>query len=236
MKVKVGKIPGRTQVVELNEGATIADALKAADLSVSGYELRLSGTVTEDFNKEVKDGDMVLLAQKIKGNSDDYDEDDWGEDEDDDLNWGNDDDEVKFVELNEEEYAMKKDDTILDLLLEGEDTKDLDFGEIVVTEMDESGEVLGEYIGTSDEFDSVDLVDGHKYEVSQNVVVEDEDEDEDEECCCSSCNCGNFNVSEDGKVVVNGANVVYESDKVTVEVSDNTVTVVTKNSKVTVNI
>ena len=217
MKVKVGKIPGRTQVVELNEGATIADALKAADLSVSGYELRLSGTVTEDFNKEVKDGDMVLLAQKIKGNSDD-------------------DDEVKFVELNEEEYAMKKDDTVLDLLLEGEDTKDLDFGEIVVTEMDESGEVLGEYIGTSNEFDSVDLVDGHKYEVSQNVVVEDEDEDEDEECCCSSCNCGNFNVSEDGKVVVNGANVVYESDKVTVEVSDNTVTVVTKNSKVTVNI
>lgn len=226
MKVKVGKIPGRTQVVELNEGATIADALKAADLSVSGYELRLSGTVTEDFNKEVKDGDMVLLAQKIKGNSDDYDEDDW----DDDENWGNDDDEVKFVELNEEEYAMKKDDTVLDLLLEGEDTKDLDFGEIVVTEMDESGEVLGEYIGTSDEFDSVDLVDGHKYKVSQNVVVEDE------ECCCSSCSCGNFNVSEDGEVVVNGANVVYESDKVTVEVSDNTVTVVTKNSKVTVNI
>ena len=231
MKVKVGKIPGRTQVVELNEGATIADALKAADLPVSGYELRLSGTVTEDFNKEVKDGDMVLLAQKIKGNSDDYDEDDW---DDEDENWDNDDDEVKFVELNEEEYAMKRDDTVLDLLLEGEDTKDLDFGEIVVTEMDESGEVLGEYIGTSNEFDSVDLVDGHKYEVSQNVVVEDEDEDE--ECCCSSCNCGNFNVSEDGKVVVNGANVVYESDKVTVEVSDNTVTVVTKNSKVAVNI
>lgn len=229
MKVKVGKIPGRTQVVELNEGATIADALKAADLSVSGYELRLSGTVTEDFNKEVKDGDMVLLAQKIKGNSDDYDEDDW---EDEDENWDNDDDEVKFVELNEEEYAMKKDDTVLDLLLEGDDTKDLDFGEIVVTEMDESGEVLGEYIGTSDEFDSVDLVDGHKYEVSQNVVVEDKDE----ECCCSSCNCGNFNASEDEKVVVNGVNVVYESDKVTVEVSDNTLTVVTKNSKVTINI
>ena len=229
MKDKVGKILGRSQVVDLNEGATIADALKAADLSVAGYELRLSGTVTEDFNKEVKDGDMVLLAQKIKGNSDDYDEDDW---EDEDENWDNDDDEVKFVELNEEEYAMKKDDTVLDLLLEGEDTKDLDFGEIVVTEMDESGEVLGEYIGTSNEFDSVGLVDGHKYEVSQNVVVEDEDE----ECCCSSCNCGNFNVSEDGKVVVNGANVVYESDKVTVAASDNTVTVVTKNSKVTVNI
>ena len=228
MKIKVGKIPGRTQVVELNEGATIADALKAADLSVSGYELRLSGTVTEDFNKEVKDGDMVLLAQKIKGNSDDYDEDDW---EDEDENWGND-DEVKVVELNGEEYVMGKYATVEDLLLEDEDTKDLDFEEIVVTETDESGEVQCEYIGTSDEFDSVDLVDGHKYEVSQNVVVEDKDE----ECCCSSCSCGNFYVSEDGKVVVNGANVVYESDKVTVEVSDNTVTVVTKNSKVTVNI
>ena len=232
MKVKVGKIPGRTQVVELNEGATIADALKAADLSVSGYELRLSGTVTEDFNKEVKDGDMVLLAQKIKGNSDDYDEDDW---DDEDENWDNDDDEVKFVELNEEEYAMKKDDTILDLLLEGEDTKDLDFGEIVVTEMDESGEVLGEYIGTSNEFDSVDLVDGHKYEVSQNVVVEDEDEEE--ECCCSSCSCENFNVSDDGKIVVrgtvNGVSVVYETDKVVVEVSGATVTITAKNLKIT---
>ena len=232
MKVKVGKIPGRTQVVELNEGATIADALKAADLSVSGYELRLSGTVTEDFNKEVKDGDMVLLAQKIKGNSDDYDEDDW---DDEDENWDNDDDEVKFVELNEEEYAMKKDDTVLDLLLEGEDTKDLDFGEIVVTEMDESGEVLGEYIGTSNEFDSVDLVDGHKYEVSQNVVVEDEDEEE--ECCCSSCSCENFNVSDDGKIVVrgtvNGVSVVYETDKVVVEVSGNTVTITAKNLKIT---
>lgn len=234
MKVKVGKIPGRTQVVELNEGATIADALKAADLSVSGYELRLSGTVTEDFNKEVKDGDMVLLAQKIKGNSDDYDEDDWDDEEDDeteDKEWGYD-DEVKVVELNGEEYVMGKYATVEDLLLESEDTKDLDFEEIVVTETDESGEVQCEYIGTSDEFDSVDLVDGHKYKVSQNVVVEDKGE----ECCCSSCSCENFNVSEDGKVVVNGANVVYESDKVTVEVSDNTVTVVTKNSKVTVNI
>lgn len=126
MKVKVGKIPGRTSVTELNEGSTIADALREAGLSAVGYELRLSGQVTEDFNKVVNNGDIILLAQKIKGNycgngcedcncdgdedsdscsDEDYDDDYDCEDEDEEFRNDNG---VLIFTVNDEEYTTTR--------------------------------------------------------------------------------------------------------------------------------
>lgn len=72
MRVKAGKIPGMVQEVELREGATIADVLREANLDVAGHEIRLNGTQTDNFNIPVSEGNIVLLAKKIKGNSDVY--------------------------------------------------------------------------------------------------------------------------------------------------------------------
>lgn len=69
IKVKVGRMPGRVQEVELQEGATIADALRVAGLDASGNEMRLNGMVTDDFNRPVNDGGIVLLSPRIKGNN-----------------------------------------------------------------------------------------------------------------------------------------------------------------------
>lgn len=71
MQIKIGKVPGRTQVLELQEGATIAEAVRQAGLDVTGHELRFNGSATENFNKEVTDGAIVLLTPRIKGNMDD---------------------------------------------------------------------------------------------------------------------------------------------------------------------
>lgn len=93
MQIKIGKVPGRTQVLELQEGATIADAVRQAGLDVTGHELRFNGMSTEDFNKEVVDGAIVLLTPRIKGNSD-----------------------YISVNFKEEEYTMQNGDTLRKLL------------------------------------------------------------------------------------------------------------------------
>lgn len=93
MQIKIGKVPGRTQVLELQEGATIADAVRQAGLDVTGHELRFNGMSTEDFNKEVVDGAIVLLTPRIKGNSD-----------------------YISVTFKEEEYTMQNGDTLRKLL------------------------------------------------------------------------------------------------------------------------
>lgn len=93
MQIKIGKVPGRTQVLELQEGATIAEAVRMAELDVTGHELRFNGVSTEDFNKEVTDGAIVLLTPRIKGNSD-----------------------YITVNFKEDEYTMQANDTVRKLL------------------------------------------------------------------------------------------------------------------------
>jgi sulfur carrier protein ThiS len=65
--VKVGKLPGRIQEVAVEDGASVADALEAAELDVTGYEIRLNGSPV-DVDTELEDGDTLLLVKKIKGN------------------------------------------------------------------------------------------------------------------------------------------------------------------------
>jgi sulfur carrier protein ThiS len=71
MIIKVGQFPGgKIKRVSLNDGSTVADALKAAELSAQGMEIRVNSSVTEEFNMVLSDGASVFLTKKIKGNAD----------------------------------------------------------------------------------------------------------------------------------------------------------------------
>jgi sulfur carrier protein ThiS len=66
-QVKVGRLPGRIQEVEVGENAGVAEVLAKAELTADGYELRLNGSPAEMMEK-VGPGDTILLVKKIKAN------------------------------------------------------------------------------------------------------------------------------------------------------------------------
>lgn len=66
--VEVAKMPGVMQKVTVAEGATVADALEAANLAnETGYEIRLDGDVV-DASTVIEDGATIVLTKMIKGN------------------------------------------------------------------------------------------------------------------------------------------------------------------------
>ncbi len=66
--VRVGKLPGRIGDIALNGGRKVRDALSGAELSDSGYEIKVNACpATLDTN--LKQGDTVLLVRKVKGNA-----------------------------------------------------------------------------------------------------------------------------------------------------------------------
>lgn len=69
MVVKVSKLPGNGTVleIEIQEGMTVEDAIRAGNFDYSGFEVRLNGQPTE-MNARVSGGDLILLLQKLKGN------------------------------------------------------------------------------------------------------------------------------------------------------------------------
>ena len=69
MEVKVVRVPGRTSVVELNNGATVQDALTAAEVSVSEGEVCKLNAVDADMSASVHEGDKIIIAKGAKGNS-----------------------------------------------------------------------------------------------------------------------------------------------------------------------
>lgn len=65
--VKAGTVPGTLTTIALEEGATVADALRQANLDASGYQVRVNGE-TADTSRTLGEGDTVLLTRQIKGN------------------------------------------------------------------------------------------------------------------------------------------------------------------------
>lgn len=69
MEVKVVRVPGRAVTVEVPEGATVGEALGAADVMLSsGEACKLNGadaTLTDGLTE----GDKVIVAKGAKGNS-----------------------------------------------------------------------------------------------------------------------------------------------------------------------
>lgn len=66
--VQVTKVPGAMKTVSLENGATVKDALDAAELTVeSGYEIRVDDEVaTRDTT--LNDGEVIVVTKMIKGN------------------------------------------------------------------------------------------------------------------------------------------------------------------------
>lgn len=67
--VKVMRVPGATQEVALDSGATVGDALSAASMNVaSGESVKLNGAAT-DLSSTLSDGDRIIIAKGAKGNA-----------------------------------------------------------------------------------------------------------------------------------------------------------------------
>ena len=64
--VKVLRIPGAVKEVGLEEGATVADALAAAEMQVGGTEGVTLDGVTASMNDVVVDGSRLILAKAAK--------------------------------------------------------------------------------------------------------------------------------------------------------------------------
>ncbi len=67
--VKVIRVPGSVSEVGLEAGATISDALSAANVVVESHEsMQLNGNVV-DGSTVLSDGDRVIVSKAAKGNS-----------------------------------------------------------------------------------------------------------------------------------------------------------------------
>jgi len=67
-KVVVSIVPGKSVTVEVDENGTVADALAAASVSPEGYQVRAGGSVLNDLNAPVEDGDNLVVTRQVKGN------------------------------------------------------------------------------------------------------------------------------------------------------------------------
>ncbi|HSV94539.1 MAG TPA: thiamine biosynthesis protein ThiS [Spirochaetia bacterium] len=66
MFVKVAAFGGKVQEVCLDEGATLEDALKAAEMSSESMEVTVNNREAE-LEDEVFDKDIVVLSPKVSG-------------------------------------------------------------------------------------------------------------------------------------------------------------------------
>ncbi len=64
--VKVARLGNTVEEVALNEGASVQDALTAADLAVDGEDVRINSS-NAGLTDEVRNGDIITLVPKVKG-------------------------------------------------------------------------------------------------------------------------------------------------------------------------
>ena len=69
IQVTVGRIPGGAKEIVLDSVKTVAEAIRLAEFSADGYEIRVNNVVTTDFNQELSDDDLVSLVKNVKGNA-----------------------------------------------------------------------------------------------------------------------------------------------------------------------
>jgi hypothetical protein len=66
--VKVGVMPGRIQEFAVDSDDSIETLIALAELSTSGYEVKIDGNKVTDFSQPVGSANLVLLAKQVKGN------------------------------------------------------------------------------------------------------------------------------------------------------------------------
>lgn len=67
MIVTVMIIPGDSRTVELENGATVAQAITAAGFDSNGYQVALSSNPNATAASPVGEGDKVVLTRQVKG-------------------------------------------------------------------------------------------------------------------------------------------------------------------------
>ena len=67
MEIRVAVVPGQITTVELESGATVADALRMADVSAEGFTITVNGAAS-GTSRALEDGDKILLTKAVKGN------------------------------------------------------------------------------------------------------------------------------------------------------------------------
>ena len=66
-KITVVVMPGTGVNVEVDEGATISDALNKAGFNPESVgEIRLNGETTEDLGTVLSDGDQIVAIQEVE--------------------------------------------------------------------------------------------------------------------------------------------------------------------------
>jgi sulfur carrier protein ThiS len=134
--VQIGRVPGSIQRAALENGATVADAVRATSIDVSGYSPRVNGDVASN-STVLSEGDEVIFTKEIKGadeseedESDEFEYDDEdAEDEDADDSDEDDDDSDDEEEEDEEDEEEDFDDEDFDDDFDDEDFDDEDSDE-----------------------------------------------------------------------------------------------------------
>jgi sulfur carrier protein ThiS len=66
--IKIGVMPGRLNEFALPPETTIAQALEHAELSASGFEVKVDSVTVTDFSQPIGSANLILLAKQVKGN------------------------------------------------------------------------------------------------------------------------------------------------------------------------
>ena len=66
MKVRILKLGHSASVLDVDEGATVEDAITAAGHDYHGYSLNLNGLGTAP-DAVLSDGDVVVVSPKVQG-------------------------------------------------------------------------------------------------------------------------------------------------------------------------
>lgn len=69
LTVKVGVIPGAINEYVLEAGSTVGQALELANLTATGYDVRLDGNTVSVDTTIPSDAKLIILAKQIKGNA-----------------------------------------------------------------------------------------------------------------------------------------------------------------------
>jgi len=69
MRINITKTGYRTKTAEVNEGATVRDAIGAVRANTEGYAIRVN-SLEADMGTRLNKGDTVQLVAKIKGGAD----------------------------------------------------------------------------------------------------------------------------------------------------------------------
>jgi len=66
--VKVMTIPGRSAQVEIEDNATVADAVAKAGMTLDGYQITLTSQASgANGNSIPANGDDIVLTRQVKG-------------------------------------------------------------------------------------------------------------------------------------------------------------------------